>query len=128
MKRIVLLAVFVVGLGLVATGVSAQDVVKVAPNNCKVLIDNDQVRVVEVTIKPGEKLAMHSHPAHVVYELTTGKVRSTTPDGKTVDLDFKAGDASFHEARTHAVENIGTTDSRDVLFEIKAPRKTPKKK
>jgi len=47
--------------------VRAQDMVKVAPKNCKVLLDNDRVRVIRVVSKPGEKMEMHSHPAHIVY-------------------------------------------------------------
>ena len=45
----------------------AQDLAKVAPNTTKVLLDNDRVRVLEVQYKPGEKAAMHSHPASLVY-------------------------------------------------------------
>ena len=55
---------------LLATSLWAQDMVKVAPMNCTVLLDNDQVRVVRVVLQPGEKLPMHSHPANVVYSLS----------------------------------------------------------
>ena len=37
------------------------DMVKVAPKNCRILFENDQIRIVEVKLKPGEKLPMHSH-------------------------------------------------------------------
>ena len=59
-----------------------QDIVKVAPKNCKVLLDNDKVRVVRVTLKPGEKLEMHSHPANIVYSLNSAKAKYTYADGK----------------------------------------------
>jgi quercetin dioxygenase-like cupin family protein len=45
----------------------AQDMVKVAPKNCSVVLDNDRVRVIRVVLKPGETLPMHSHPANVVF-------------------------------------------------------------
>jgi quercetin dioxygenase-like cupin family protein len=43
--------------------VRSQDILKVAPKNCKVLLENDRVRVIRVVTKPGEKIEMHSHPA-----------------------------------------------------------------
>ena len=93
---------------------------KVAPNTTKVLLENDRVRVLEVQQKPGEKLAMHSHPAYLVYSLSLGKAKFTSPDGKTIEGELnKAGAVNWHEAETHAVENVGTTDSRVLVIELK---------
>ena len=75
----------------VATAAHAQDAVKVSPHLYKVLLENDQVRVIEFRAKPGQKEAMHSHPAAVVYLLSTGKSRSTTPDGRSEIFEGKAG-------------------------------------
>ena len=97
----------------------AQDQVKVAPNNTKVLLENDRVRVLDVQTKPGEKLAMHSHPAYLVYSLSTSKAKFTSPDGKTTEGELKAGAVNWHEAETHAVENVGTTDSHVLVIELK---------
>ena len=57
--------------------VRAQDMVKVAPKNCKVLLDNDRVRVIRVVTKPGEKLEKHSHPDYIIYALT--QARGSSP-------------------------------------------------
>ncbi len=97
----------------------AQDQVKVAPNNTKVLLENDRVRVLDVQTKPGEKLAMHSHPAYLVYSLSTSKAKFTSPGGKTTEGELKAGAVNWHEAETHAVENVGTTDSHVLVIELK---------
>ena len=97
----------------------AQDMVKVAPNTTKVLLENDRVRVLEVQQKPGEKSAMHSHPASLVYPLSSGKTKFTSPDGKTTEGELKAGAVNWREAETHAVENVGTTDSRVLVIELK---------
>ncbi len=99
--------------------VRAQDLVKVAPKNCKVLLENDQVRVVRVVLKPGEKLEMHSHPANILYALTPAKVKYTLPDGKTVEREAKRGQATWSDAVTHSSENIGTTETRTLLIELK---------
>jgi beta-alanine degradation protein BauB len=99
----------------------AQDPVKVAPKNYKVILENAHVRVLEITVAPGEKVAMHSHPASVIYALNNSKIRFSTPDGKSVDVDLKAGEASWHEAETHAGENIGKTEGKVLQIEMKSP-------
>jgi quercetin dioxygenase-like cupin family protein len=98
---------------------AAQDMVKVAPKNCNVLLENDQVRVVRVVIKPGEKLDMHSHPANIVYAFTTGKAKFTSSDGKSEERELKAGQAIWSDAVTHATQNSGTTESRALVIELK---------
>ena len=115
------MAVLAVGVlvFLAAPIVTAQDMVKVSPNNCTVVLDNDQVRVVRVVIKPGEKLAMHSHGANIVYSLTSGKVKYTSPDGKAEEREMKAGQAVWSDGVTHGTENIGTTETRALVVELK---------
>ena len=104
----------------VTTGmILAQDVAKVSPESHKVLLDNDHVRVLQVRLKPGEKVGMHSHPASVIYYLSNAKVRITLPDGKTQVRECKAGTAAFAPPVTHAVENIGKTDLIEVQTELK---------
>ncbi len=127
MRRAGLLAVAVVGLGLGARAVLAEDPVKVAPGVYKVILENDRVRVLSVTLKPGEKTPMHSHPANIVYPLNAGKVRFTLPDGKSIDADLKAGEISWHEGETHATENLGKTRVRALVVELKEPPKPPMK-
>lgn len=97
----------------------AQDMVKVAPKNTKVLVDNDQVRVIEVSLKPGEKLPMHSHPANVVYFVTGGKTKTTLADGKVMETEHKAGEATWSEPVTHSNENAGTMATKALVVELK---------
>lgn len=121
-----LLVVF--ALVLTVSAVSAQDVLKVAPNNCKVLLENDRVRVVEIRIKPGEKLAMQSHPASVTYVLTAGKLQTTLPDGKTVETEAQMGQTLWNDGGSHEQVNVGTTEVRALVVEMKTPATTPEKK
>ncbi|WP_019466600.1 cupin domain-containing protein [Dyella japonica] len=100
----------------------AQDMVKVAPNNTKVLLENDQVRVIEVTVKPGETIPMHSHPANVVYFVTGGKTKTTTADGKVTDTDHKAGEALWSEPITHSNKNMGTLTTKALVIELKTAK------
>ena len=110
---------------LVNAPAGAQDVVQVGGDTHKVLLENAQVRVLAVKVKAGEKVPMHSHPASVSYVLSDGKLHITLADGKTVDREPKAGTASWSEAVTHAVENVGTSDFTQVQIELKnaAPAK-----
>jgi beta-alanine degradation protein BauB len=101
-----------------------QDVVKVSPETHSVLLENAQVRVLDVHVKPGEKVAMHSHPAGILYYLSDAKLRITYPGGKTAERVVKAGTAVWSEAVTHAAENIGATELHEVQTELK---ETPNK-
>jgi quercetin dioxygenase-like cupin family protein len=99
----------------------AQDVTTVAggKETHKVLIDNADVRVLDVRLPPGQKIAMHSHPANVVYFVTDAKFKVTTPDGKTMERDSTAGQARWSDAVTHAIENVGTNEVHLVQTELK---------
>ena len=97
----------------------AQDLAKLSPEDVKVLLENDRVRVLEVRHQPGVKEPMHSHPAYISYFLDATKVKVTSPDGKVVVRDRKAGDIQFSEPTTHALENIGTTEQHVLVIELK---------
>ena len=99
----------------------AQDPVKLSPQYYKVLIDNDEVRVLEYRLEPGEKEPMHSHPRGFVYYLADAKLRVSFPDGKTEESELKAGEAHWRNAITHAVENIGSTEAHIIALELKRP-------
>src|SRR5215471_5416028 len=71
---------------------SAQDPLKVAPKAFKQKLDNAHVNVLEYMSKPGEKEAMHSHPDILIYVIKGGKLKSTTPDGKSQVIEYKTGD------------------------------------
>ncbi len=111
----------IVAVALCSRVTLAQDPVKVAPNNYKVALENDSVRVLNLTVKPGEKIAMHSHPDHVVYHITAGKVKFTDSAGKTKEVEMKAGEATYAKAETHQPENVGSGELKFVIFELKKP-------
>jgi len=110
---------------LLSTIVLAQDPSKVAPNGFAEKLNNDRVQVFEYHSKPGDKEPMHSHRANIVYVIQGGKERFTLPDGKTQEREFKTGEVLWREATTHSVENIGTTEMRALIVELKAPGEKP---
>jgi quercetin dioxygenase-like cupin family protein len=104
---------------LVADEAIAQDALEVAPEHYTVLLENDKVRVLEVKIKPGEKEAMHTHPATVHIELAPTKVKIGYPDGKSVTLEGHQGEAIWVGPVKHTVENIGDTEIHAYIIELK---------
>lgn len=115
---------FVLALSLlcaVPAMAAAQDPTTLYPGNYKVMILNDQVRVMDFQLKRGATEKMHMHPAHVLYVLTGFKIRFTFPDGSTKVREAKAGDVLYSEAVMHSPENIGDTDAHGILVELRNP-------
>jgi quercetin dioxygenase-like cupin family protein len=100
--------------------VMAQDPTKVAPNQYKLLFENDRVRVMEVVLKAGESIVTHSHPDHFVYVISPGKLK-LTPQGKEAqELETKEGEVLWLDGPvTHSGANTGTTDFRGIVVELK---------
>ncbi len=103
-----------------AKAVMSQDVVQVAPEQFKVLLENEHVRVLEFRMKPGDKQEMHTHPATVHIEMTPTKVKITDPDGKSVEVEGKEGEVIWVGPVKHTVENIGDNEIHGYIVEIKS--------
>ncbi len=95
------------------------DPVEVSPNNYKVLLENDQVRVLQMDLKAGETDEVHSHPSETVYFVKGGKAKIHLPDGGVVEADIPDGHVMWNEAWTHQVENIGSADILAIIVEAK---------
>jgi quercetin dioxygenase-like cupin family protein len=105
---------------LLSVAVQAQDPIKIAPKNYKkILIDNDNVRVIRFEMAPKDVIPWHAHPNHVIYALSGGKIEITDKDKPANTIEIKAGDAVFMPAVTHMAKNVGTTTIKLVITEIK---------
>ena len=100
-------------------GTHAQDPAVVNAKTIHVKLENDRVRILEATLKPGDKEQMHSHPAYVIHVVSGGKIRNHAADGTTSETTFVTGDTVYREPLTHWAENVGTTTIRFVLVELK---------
>lgn len=118
-SRAVMVCLVAAAAVLAASPVLAQDPAKVAPDAYKCTFENERVRVCEVTIKPGGKVATHSHPDHVVYVMTAGKLAITGADGKTQENPIKPGEVLWTPATTHKAANSGATEIKAVVIELK---------
>lgn len=122
MKRMYILILALVATGFVRSDASvmhAQDPLVVNSNTIALKLENSRVRVLEATLKPGDKEKTHSHPAYVIYVIEGGRVRTHGTDGSVTEADFKTGDVIYREAVTHWAENIGKTTIRLELVELK---------
>jgi quercetin dioxygenase-like cupin family protein len=106
---------------IAATDNSDIDALKASPENFKLLLENDHVRVLEYTLKPGAKDQTHTHPPKSSYVVSGGKLKVNLEKGESLIFDEKAGDASWMDhVGKHWVENIGTTEIKIILTEVKS--------
>ena len=108
-------------VGMLTVAASAQDPVKVSPENYKVVLENERMRVNEVYLKVGAHIDWHQHPDHVIYWTQAGTVRIFNKGADSVDVSGTVGQAMFLPACTHAATNIGKTEIRLVQVELKEP-------
>jgi hypothetical protein len=66
-----------------ATWDLALDAVAAAPKHHKVLFENDQLRVLEVTLEPNDEEPIHHHrwPSVFVFDAIKGPIHDFAPDG-----------------------------------------------
>ena len=97
------------------------DALKASPDNFKLLLENDKVRVLEYTLKPGFKDQIHTHPPKSSYIVTGGKLKVYRIGGASEVFDEVPGTASWMDyVGEHYVENIGTTEIKIILTEVKS--------
>ena len=96
------------------------DAIKSSPANFKLLLENEYVRVLEYSLRPGQKDTPHTHPAKSSYVVSGGKLKVYLENGETIIADEETGTASWRDySGKHHVENIGNTTVIIVLTEIK---------
>ena len=124
MKRFIRcgLATAVGGLALWTIWVAFGQAEPAPVSGLQVKLENERVRVLELRLKPGEREKQHTHPQYVLYALTDYRVRNTNADGTVRVYDRKAGDVFWGEPITHSGENIGTTEVRALIVELKTPK------
>jgi quercetin dioxygenase-like cupin family protein len=121
MKRIYVVMFVLLVTGFVRGDVTrGQDPLVVNAKTIALKLENPRVRVLEATLKPGDKEQTHSHPAYVIYVIAGGKFRNHATDGTVTDGEFKTGDVIYRDPVTHWAENIGNTTIRLVLVELKS--------
>ncbi len=97
----------------------SKDGVSADPKHYKVEFENDKVRVLRINYGSHEKSVMHTHPNGVGVFLVDASGRFTYPDGKTEDIEMKAGQAMWFPPVEHNPENTGERPISLIFVELK---------
>ena len=93
---------------------------EVSPNVYKVLLENDDVKVLEVTFEPGESDNMHDHGVITFYAVKGGKLQATLPDGTIMENEASDGFVGHRNTRTtHQMKNISDDTVKVIIVEHK---------
>ena len=87
-RELLLAGLSSLGSHLVLGEAQAQDAARVMPRSYRVALDNDRLRVLDFTGRPGMGICgegMHSHPSHLTIVLADWQGKVTTPDGMVQD-------------------------------------------
>jgi hypothetical protein len=106
-----------------ASSQTDDDVLKVIPENYKLIIDNPFVRVLEAHIPAGTEEKPHRHLKGVSVCLTEYSLESRTlTNGQWTNWtrnDRTIGTTYWSDASLHQVRNVGKTDSHTMRIELK---------
>jgi quercetin dioxygenase-like cupin family protein len=97
----------------------SHDAVTVAPEIYRILLENDRVRVLDVTGEPGTKSPLHSHPDSVMHAVSDASIVITDNQGESNAVDVPAGITFWSPASSHSVENVGSGTVHFIRIELK---------
>jgi hypothetical protein len=100
-----------------------------APDNHEILLENDQVRVLDTRIRPGERTPVHTHRwPGVLYVLSWSDfVRydaegNVLLDSRTLSARPEAGTTLWSASLgPHSAQNVGNQELRVIAVELKKP-------
>ena len=96
------------------------DVLKVLPQNYKLVLDNSFVRVIEAHIPAGSAEPRHRHLRGVSVSMGDYTIEHCdSPGGNWIRNQRKLGTVYWSEAGVHETRNVGATDSHTIRIEIK---------
>lgn len=89
-----------------------------SPNQYQLLLENEEVTVLKMTLKSGEQDNWHKHNAETVYFEKGGKATITTSE-KDMTLEIPDGYVMWHDQWEHQVKNVGDTTITAIIVEKK---------
>jgi quercetin dioxygenase-like cupin family protein len=114
------LCIAVTALALtVSAAPPVQDPLNVDSSVYNLKLSNERVRAFIVQFKPGQSIAVHKHPDHVVHAITGGRLMIHETGKDPVEMDVAAGTTLFLPAQSHSAKNTGTTTLRLFVVELK---------
>jgi len=98
----------------------ARDSTEIDPEGHRIALENDYIRILEVRLPAGRKLAMHSHPPRAIVAIMSYRLKSTDPQGQVTIVDRRPGETVWSDGEEHAAEMI--TETHAIEVEIKSAR------
>lgn len=86
----------------------------------KAEFENDAVQVLRIVIAPHQKIPMHDISPRVIIWVSSGRLKLTFPDGKTIEEEHHAGETAWLGAQKHAGENLS---SKPIEFIAVTPKR-----
>ena len=100
-------------------GKSSADPLEIAPEHYTVEFENDRIRILRFVSRPGDKWAAHRHPDGVHISLSEYRLRNVVPGNAPTESHRKPGEVRWVPAVIHTGENIGSTEMRSLIIELK---------
>ncbi len=101
-------------------GNTEHDAVKAASKTHKVLFENDNVRVLEVKIQPGEKEPLHAHPYKSITIIQTpSRIKYYDENDNVIQEVDLEGVSWLEPMGLHAAENVGDRVFQGYRIEMK---------
>lgn len=105
----------------------SMDSVQAAPKQHKVLFENDRIRLLEVTILPGEREPLHGHkyPSVFAFDSEQPALNDHTADGHSTDIKRGLTDNEFPAClamgpqEPHAAKDVDTFPQHFYRLEMK---------
>jgi quercetin dioxygenase-like cupin family protein len=109
----------ILGACLASAASVAPDEPAVDTGVAKVEFENEQIRVLRVSIGAHQKGPVHRHPSRLGVTITKNDVRVSFPDGTTRTSTRGAHEYFWSEPVTHQVENISDGSMQNIEIEMK---------
>jgi quercetin dioxygenase-like cupin family protein len=84
-----------------------------------VLFENNNVRIVEHKLNPGEDEPMHNHPPMFAYFLEDAELIVKVPDVDPEKVTLNKGQTKELPALVHSIDNQGNTTLHSILVEFR---------
>jgi hypothetical protein len=100
---------------------SAKDPLDMDPHHIRLEMENENVRVLRVHLKPREGTEESQFGMRLELPLTDSLARQIFVDGKTSEATFTAGRLSWHDSRMKSIINSGDSPLDLLMVEFKHP-------
>ena len=98
---------------------------EVSPDVYKVILDNDDVKVIEATFAPGQGDNMHEHGVITYYGINGGKLQGMLPDGTVNEMNVPAGFVGHGtNIVKHQMKNVGDDTIKVIIVDHKKLKAT----